>query len=178
MWWFANPAHEGEPDRRELAAVDWRKELLDLCKDVAPPLAAIIEATPDIAAGWPTHDVPTLRRWHDGKMIVVGDAAHAASPSSGQGASMAIEDAVVVGNSLRDFSSSAEAFAAYESLRRKRFEKMVAHGRRNGTGKTPGAVGRVIRDAVLKMFFRKRETSDPMAWIYADSLDWSSPSAV
>ena len=35
-------------------------------------------------------------------MIIVGDAAHATSPSSGQGASMAIEDAVVLAKCLRD----------------------------------------------------------------------------
>jgi 2-polyprenyl-6-methoxyphenol hydroxylase-like FAD-dependent oxidoreductase len=35
-------------------------------------------------------------------MIVIGDAAHATSPSSGQGASMAIEDAVVLAKCVRD----------------------------------------------------------------------------
>jgi len=46
-------------------------------------------------------DVPT---WHRTRMIIVGDAAHAASPATGQGASMALEDAA-----LRDQPDPASA---------------------------------------------------------------------
>ena len=37
-----------------------------------------------------------MRRWHAGNMIIIGDAAHATAPSSGQGASMALEDAAIL----------------------------------------------------------------------------------
>jgi energy-coupling factor transporter ATP-binding protein EcfA2 len=50
----------------------------------------------------PTHSLPHLPVWHTGRMIVIGDAAHAPTPSSGQGASLAIEDAVVLAKRLRD----------------------------------------------------------------------------
>nr|WP_244420824.1 FAD-dependent monooxygenase [Mesorhizobium japonicum] len=38
-----------------------------------------------------------LPQWHTDRVVVLGDAAHAVAPHSGQGASMAIEDAVVLG---------------------------------------------------------------------------------
>jgi FAD-dependent urate hydroxylase len=65
-------------------------------------------------------------------MVIIGDAAHADSPSSGQGASMAIEDAVVPARCLRDGASIEELFASYESLRRGRVEKIVAQGKTLG----------------------------------------------
>jgi len=58
--------------------------------------------------------------------------------------------------------------ASYEGLRRDRVERIVAQGRRNGTGKTVGPVGRVIRDAVLSMVFKRMERrgTEPNSWVY------------
>ncbi len=58
-----------------------------------------------------SNGIDALRAWHSGRMIVIGDAAHAPSPSSGQGASLSIEDAVVLAKSLRDLSTPQAAFA-------------------------------------------------------------------
>jgi FAD-dependent urate hydroxylase len=175
VWWFANPARKRDPDKSELAAIDWRAELLQLFRDDDTPAADIIRATETIFAGWATYDLPRVPRWHDGRMIVVGDAAHAASPSSGQGASMAIEDAVALASCLRDAGGVTPAFEAYERARRARVERMVAYGRRNGTGKTPGLLGRVIRDAVLRLIFRGGRMGDPMGWIYEHRVAWDAP---
>ena len=111
-------------------------------------------------------------------MVIIGDAAHAASPSSGQGASMAIEDAIVLAQCLRDVPAIDEALATYEGLRRGRVEKIVAQGKRNGTGKTPGPFGRAMRDLVLRIVFSGTRTSDPMAWIHDHRIDWESPVAL
>ena len=51
---------------------------------------------------------------------------------------------------------------------------MVAQGKRNGVGKTPGPFGRVVRDAFLKMLFRRKRLRDPMAWIYERPIVWHS----
>ncbi|HET6753767.1 MAG TPA: FAD-dependent monooxygenase [Jiangellaceae bacterium] len=51
-----------------------------------------------------------LPAWHNGRMIVIGDAAHAPSPTSGQGASLSVEDAVVLAKCLRDLPSPQAAF--------------------------------------------------------------------
>lgn len=173
VWWFANPARATAPSQAELAAVtseQWRAELLDLFAGDAAPAADLIRATEEIFAGWATYDMPNVPRWHDGRMIIIGDAAHAASPSSGQGASMAIEDAVELARCLRDEPAIERAFAAYEGLRRERVERIVAQGRRNGDGKTPGRFGRVVRDLALRVVFRRlrRKTggADPLAWIH------------
>jgi 2-polyprenyl-6-methoxyphenol hydroxylase-like FAD-dependent oxidoreductase len=105
-------------------------------------------------------------------MVLVGDAAHAASPSSGQGASMAIEDGIVLAKCLRDVPEIDGALAAYEHARRDRVERVVAQGRRNGSGKTPGPFGRVVRDLFLRVVFPRVAKSDSLAWITDYRIDW------
>lgn len=56
--------------------------------DDVPALAAI-DHTERISTGWVTYDLPSLPTWHHGRMVPLGAAAHAVSPSAGQGASLA-----------------------------------------------------------------------------------------
>ncbi|WP_203910854.1 FAD-dependent oxidoreductase [Rhizocola hellebori] len=177
VWWFANPGRKVDPTPEQLAAItpqQWRAELNDLFKDDAGPILPIIAATGDIIAGWSTYDFPTVPKWRNERMVIIGDAAHATSPSSGQGASMAAEDAVVLAKCLRDIPDPAKAFQAYEGLRRKRVEKIVAAGKRNGSGKAPGLVGRVVRDLMLPPVMRRLAKSDALRKMYEYPIDWES----
>jgi FAD-dependent urate hydroxylase len=168
VWWFANPPAKREPSPAELADWDprsWRAHLLGLFADDAIPATAIIRATDEILGPWSTHDLPRVPVWQDGRTVLLGDAAHAMSPSAGQGASMAIEDAVTLGRCLGERPVSA-ALAEYERLRRARVQKVVAYGRRNGSPKTAGPIGAAIRDAVtplvIRMLYRR---GNPQSWI-------------
>ena len=107
-------------------------------------------------------------------MIVIGDAAHATSPSSGQGASLAIEDAVELGRCLRDLPDVPMAFTAYEALRRERVERVVAHGNRSSTAKAAGPVGRVLRDAFLPLVLRRMERDGgALSWVHGHHIAWN-----
>jgi 2-polyprenyl-6-methoxyphenol hydroxylase-like FAD-dependent oxidoreductase len=104
----------------------------------------------------PIHDVPTLPSWHRGNVVLIGDAAHAMSPAAGQGASMALEDAMLLGQLIGDRTRPIpESFARFEQLRRSRAEMMVARGYENDqrTLKELGAFGMWMRDAVLMPLF-------------------------
>lgn len=90
---------------------------------------------------------------------------------------MAIEDALMLAMCLRDVPEVECAIATYESLRRRRVEKIVAQGRRNGTGKTPGPWGRALRDFFLRMMLPIVAKRDAMAWIHDYRIDWDSPVA-
>ena len=50
-----------------------------------------------------------LDQWHSGRVVLIGDAAHASSPMMGQGGCMAMEDAYVLAESLCRSSTLAEA---------------------------------------------------------------------
>jgi 2-polyprenyl-6-methoxyphenol hydroxylase-like FAD-dependent oxidoreductase len=80
-------------------------------------------------------DLPPSGRWRTARTLLLGDAAHAASPATGQGASMAMEDAVVLAKALRDAPSTEAALATYERLRRPRVEENVAHSARLTAGR-------------------------------------------
>jgi 2-polyprenyl-6-methoxyphenol hydroxylase-like FAD-dependent oxidoreductase len=105
-------------------------------------------------------------------MVVVGDAAHAPSPSSGQGAALALEDAVVLATCLRDAGSVEEALTAYESRRRGRVERIVAAGARSSSSKIPGRVGRTVRDAMMMLVFRFVVTDRSSAWVTGHRVRW------
>jgi flavin-dependent dehydrogenase len=71
---------------------------------------------------WALVDLPRLPRWSHGRVVLVGDAAHAPLPHQGQGAGQAIEDAYALGallakNGLKDYGA---AFQAFEHLRKRR----------------------------------------------------------
>jgi FAD-dependent urate hydroxylase len=166
VWWFANPPQKRPMERGEWTEASWRAYLVDLFADDAIPASAIIRATGDALGPWNTYDLPRVPVWRAGRTVLVGDAAHAASPSSGQGASMAIEDAVTLGRCLGARHEVPAALADYERARRGRVEKVVAFGKRNGNAKTAGPVGAAIRDAVtpllMRMLYRK---GNPQSWI-------------
>lgn len=60
--------------------------------------------------------------WHCGRVVLIGDAAHAMSPMMGQGGCMAIEDALVLAEELRSAGDIPAAIAAYEKRRGPRVE--------------------------------------------------------
>lgn len=180
VWWFANPPRADEPTGAELAAIgteQWREMLTDLFAGDAMPAVDIIQATPGKLAGWATHDLPSVPTWHRGSMIVIGDAAHATAPSSGQGASMAIEDAVVLARCLRDLPDTRQAFAAYERLRRGRVERIVAHGARTSNSKAAGPVGRALRDLMLPVILKRVAGGGSLAWMHDYHVDWDEVAA-
>jgi 2-polyprenyl-6-methoxyphenol hydroxylase-like FAD-dependent oxidoreductase len=78
----------------------------------------MIWATEGPIIGYPIYDISTRPIWHKGPVVLVGDAIHAVSPGAGQGASLAIEDAIVLAKCLRDGEDHALAFATHERLRR------------------------------------------------------------
>jgi FAD-dependent urate hydroxylase len=181
VWWFANPPSRRDPTREELATdapEAWRRRLRDLFDDDALPMPALIDATGELFAGWPTYDIPRVRIWHRQGMVLVGDAVHAASPASGQGASMAFEDALTLARCLRDRRPVGEAFAAYERLRRPRVEKVVARGKRTGDATAPGPVGRWVRDRMVMPLLAAhlaRVGPERDAWLTGHHIDWESP---
>jgi 2-polyprenyl-6-methoxyphenol hydroxylase-like FAD-dependent oxidoreductase len=121
--------------------------------------------------------MPAVRRWHTGNMIIIGDAAHATAPSSGQGASMALEDAVLLAKCLRDCPDTGTSFDTFEGLRRKRVERIVKEGARSAAGKAAGPVARVIRDAILPLMFRRaaKDGGKSMTWLQGHHIDFDQP---
>ncbi|NUO57513.1 MAG: FAD-dependent monooxygenase [Hamadaea sp.] len=176
VWWFANVPQVRELSPAELAAItpdQWRRRLIETFAVDTTPARAVVEATEQIAQPWNTYDFPSVPTWHGDRMVLVGDAAHAASPTSGQGASLAIEDALVLAKSLRDAPDAATAFSAYERERRERVERVVAEAKKRSADKMPGPIGRVVRDLVLPLVFARRAKSGGDDWVLSHEIHWA-----
>lgn len=121
------------------------------------------------------HLMPPVPSWWRGRMVLVGDAVHAPSNSTGQGASLAIESAVELARCLRDLRDPAEAFAAYEALRRGRVEAVARRGARINSSKTPGPVGRRVMQAVMPLLLRRMDAEKTMGPELRYRIDWAAP---
>jgi len=166
-YWFARlPGPELSREQIAGTGTDgWRRKAAEFFIADTGPSRRIIEATWDEIIGGNAYDVPSTQRWHRGPMVLVGDAAHAASPAAGQGASMALEDAVVLAKCLRDLPRDA-AFLVYERIRRERVERLVATSANDGQTQDSG-------DEVLAEQLNDRQQS--RAWLYAHHIDWADP---
>lgn len=83
---------------------------------------------------WGLYDRRPLTSWSNGRLTVLGDAAHAMLPHLGQGANQAIEDGVALAVFLegRNSAGIAHALRRYEAFRRERTDVAQAEARRNG----------------------------------------------
>lgn len=177
-WWFANPPVTREPAPDEVAGMsdpEWRSRLRELYGVDRSPAVDLVEATRDPLRGWSTYDLPSVARWHRGRMVLLGDAVHATSPASGQGSSLALEDAVLLARCLRD-RPVPEAFAVFERLRRERVERVVAQGFQVSSAKSPPPVGRIARDLLMPVLLRRAVARgrDPQAWVRGHHIDWDA----
>jgi FAD-dependent urate hydroxylase len=157
-WWF----HNGPPD----------VPMLELHRDDPPWISELIRATPKVLGPWPLHELPAIPSWSRGRVALLGDAAHAMSPSAGQGASLALEDAMVLAQCLRDDSSAPRAFVTFERLRRRRVDAIWKSAQRHSNNKAPSKVQAWFRDRLLSLFVKLGEKEQQRA--YSFRIDWDA----
>ena len=80
---------------------------------------------------WALFDRAPLPRWIDGRVALLGDAAHPMLPFMAQGAAMAVEDAWVVAREMTQKTSPARGLEAYQHLRQTRASRVQAGSRAN-----------------------------------------------
>ena len=152
MWWSTQPSN-GVPAAtfRAMDQQAMRRHLLDFHAAWHEPIPRILRAADNFAVT-DTLDVATLPTWWRGRTLLIGDAAHATSPHAGQGASLALEDAMRLGRLMAQGLELRETFQAFEDERRRRAEKIVAIARRNGNSKHAfSATGAWVRDRMMRL---------------------------
>jgi salicylate hydroxylase len=136
----------------------------------AEPVRAFL-AQPKHWQKWALFDLAPLRRWGDGPVTLLGDAAHPMLPFLAQGAAMAIEDAAVLAASLAVRPDDAAAgLRHYESARRDRTAKVQRAARRNGSIYHLGAA-----EALLRNLFLRAAGGNVLLRHYNWLYDWQAP---
>ncbi|HET7888617.1 MAG TPA: FAD-dependent monooxygenase [Bradyrhizobium sp.] len=166
MWWSTQPSQGlNAAAYRAMDQEVIRHHLLDFHAGWHEPIPSILHAADNIVAT-DTLDVATLPVWSRGRTLLIGDAAHATSPHAGQGASLALEDAMRLACLMREGRDLGQTFQAFEQQRRPRAERIVAIARRNGNSKREfSATGAWLRDHMFKILIPI--TSRGMDFMYA-----------
>ena len=101
---------------------------------MAPYVGELIEATvEDAILRTDIYDrEPLDEHWGEGRVTLLGDAAHPMTPNLGQGEGQAMEDAVVLARCLREGGATADSLRRYGRLRCDRAAMVVRRSRRVG----------------------------------------------
>ncbi len=129
-------------DPQSAAREDWRERFADF----ADPVPRLLDQAGE-AYFAPIEEV-TPPAWTSGRVVLVGDAAHASSPNMAQGAALAVEDALVLAEQLTADQPVEQALAAYQDRRTPRvtWVQEQTH-RRDRTRNLPP----VIRNLTLRL---------------------------
>jgi 2-polyprenyl-6-methoxyphenol hydroxylase-like FAD-dependent oxidoreductase len=104
------------------------------------PIRTFVDAlSDDNLRLWAPYEVPPIPSWHTGRVVIVGDAAHAISPSVGQGSAQAFEDIGLLARLLASPAALEKGFPAmfahFEKYRRPRVAKIQAASARAESGR-------------------------------------------
>ena len=152
-WWYATKnAPEGEAEDESGDPARRKQELLSLFGDWASPVPEVLGAT---ASGGihrdGVYDREPAEKWGEGRVTLLGDAAHPMTPDLGQGACQAVEDAVALARVLESEGRIEDALGRYEAERRRRTAPVVRASRRLGrTGQLGNAAACRARDGLLR----------------------------
>ena len=115
---------------------------------------------------WATADREPIATWVFGRATLLGDAAHPTTQYMAQGACMAMEDAVTLGEALRVTNKDWDAaLALYQKNRVTRTARIVLSGREMGRLYHAAGVERLVRNSLWKGRSQER-FYDAMEWLY------------
>jgi salicylate hydroxylase len=163
--------HDDETYKHEswIAECD-RAEVLDVYKNWNGRLRRLFAAS-EVWYKWALYDRDPIPQWTQGRVTVLGDAAHPMLPYLGQGACQALEDGSVLAMALDSMRHDLPgALQLYERVRRPRASRVVLASRARGVDNhLVSPIAQRKRDMMI--FFRRRFSADVGGrgdgWIWA-----------
>ncbi len=147
-----------------------REEVLSYFDGICPKARQLIELPKDWSR-WATADREPIAQWNFGRVTLLGDAAHATLQYLAQGACMAMEDAVTLGEALRVNNNDFDkAFDLYQRCRVARTARIVLSAREMGRLFHAKGVERLVRNDLWKNRSPER-FYDAMEWLYGWNLE-------
>jgi 2-polyprenyl-6-methoxyphenol hydroxylase-like FAD-dependent oxidoreductase len=156
QWWTAQIGDPVKPDLRGVDDAQWLRRVTELFPEAMP--RALLAATTSIVASGYLNVCDPIQKWHTGRIVLVGDAAHPVGV--GHGASMCLEDALELAAALSFAPTVPAALKAYDEARRPRIDRLLKHGHSARESKRPGTVKRQIISARMRLllpFFERMQ---------------------
>ncbi|RSK36275.1 FAD-dependent monooxygenase [Hymenobacter metallilatus] len=167
VYWFAclNSAPPQNPHFRAFRAADLQREF----GGFPAPVPQLLGLTRDDQLLWnDILDLPPLPHFARGRVLLLGDAAHATTPNLGQGAGMAVEDAAVLARCLGPAPDIAAAFRDFEQRRRARTARVVRTSWQLGrVGQLENPVLTRLRNTLMQLL-PAAVSRRQMAWLYEE----------
>uniref|UniRef100_UPI0021C1394F FAD-dependent oxidoreductase n=1 Tax=Frankia gtarii TaxID=2950102 RepID=UPI0021C1394F len=167
VWWSAQVSGPCPVDVHAVGIDD----LIDIYR-TEERAVEILRATRRIHGATLHHVLARVPRHHGDRLVLIGDAAHPVG--AGQGASMALEDAIALAQHLHAegvvaspvvASPVERALDGYERQRRARVDKMVREATRNRDVKTAGPIARRMRNVIMPVVF-PRVYEGATSWLH------------
>ena len=147
-----------------------RAEVQSYFDGISPRARQLIDLPKDWKR-WATADREPIAQWNYGRVTLLGDAAHPTLQYLAQGACMAMEDAVTLGEALRVSDNDfAKAYALYQRSRVARTARIVLSAREMGRIFHAKGVERLVRNDLWKGR-RPERFYDAMEWLYGWRVD-------
>jgi salicylate hydroxylase len=147
-----------------------RAEVQSYFEGVCPRARQLLDLPKDWKR-WATADREPIEQWTFGRVTLLGDAAHPTLQYLAQGACMALEDAVTLGEALRVHHNDLDrAFALYQRSRVARTARVVLSAREMGRIFHAKGVERLVRNDLWKGRSAER-FYDAMEWLYGWKVD-------
>ena len=142
-----------------------KEEVESYFQGIAPKARQLIEL-PKTWKRWATADREPIGTWVFGRATWLRDAAHPTTQYMAQGACMAMEDAVTLGEALRvNHNDWEKALSLYQQCRVTRTARIVLSGREMGRLYHAAGVERLVRNSLWKGRSQER-FYDAMEWLY------------
>lgn len=149
VYWYAT--RDACPDQ-SLSPADTMAHLRTLLAPFPAPVSHLLDATvAEEIIRTDMYDLAPFTGWSRGRVVLVGDAAHATTPNLGQGAAQAIEDALVLADQIVRVPRLRDALKSYESLRAPKTRFIVERSRQLGrVAHVANPIGRAVRNLALR----------------------------
>jgi len=142
-----------------------KEEVLSYFEGICPRAKQMLHL-PKTWRRWATADRNPLEKWGDGRVTMLGDAAHGMLQYMAQGACMAIEDAVTLGEAMKHCQGNVvKAFQLYEKSRIPRTARVVLSAREMGRLYHAKGVERLVRNQMWQGRTPER-FYDALEWLY------------
>ena len=176
IWWWNGMSYPQEQSREELEKISdeqWQRDLISLYKEDHDVVKALVNATSESFLKFPIYEMPSIKTWYQNNVCLIGDAAHAISPHAGQGASMAMEDAITLAKCLRDIENTQNAFEKFQQLRKERVEKIAKIARSTGDNYfLTNPIKKKFRNVVMKVMYNSFIFNRMAKFFFGYDVEW------